>query len=209
MANDKDDPVRKEYDGLAARYDRIWARYIQASTRETLKRLDPRPGDRVLDVGCGTGAFLAALTSGHDDIHVAGVDLSDKMLGKARAKLESSVDLRLGDAEDLPFDDGAFDIVTSVSMFHYLRDPGLALREARRVLRPGGRIVIADWCHDYLSCRFLDLFLRLFNRAHFHTYRMDELKSVLQQAGFGDVQAESYKIDALWGMMTVTGRKPE
>ena len=60
-----------------------------------------------------------------------------------------------------------------------------------------------------MSCRFLNLFLRLFNRAHFHTYRVDELKSVLQRAGFEDVQAESYKIDALWGMMTVTGCKPE
>jgi ubiquinone/menaquinone biosynthesis C-methylase UbiE len=208
MGSDQEDPVRTEYDGLAARYDRIWSHYIQASTRETLKRLRPRPGDRVLDVGCGTGAFLATLISGHDDLEIAGVDLSDRMLTVARGKLGSEPDLRHGDAEDLPHDDSVFDIVTSVSMFHYLRHPPVALREARRVLRPGGRIVITDWCHDYLSCRFLDLLLRLFNRAHFRTYGEQELERLMTEAGFEDIRLESYKIDAMWGMMTGTGRKP-
>lgn len=208
MTRNRDDPVREEYDGLAGRYDRIWARYIRASTRETLKRTDPGAAGRVLDMGCGTGAFLEALTSDHDDIHVAGVDLSEEMLARARVKLGPAPDLRIGNVENLPFEDAMFNMVTSISMFHYLRDPDTALSEARRVLRPGGRIIITDWCHDYLSCRLLDVFLRLFNRAHYRTYEAAELEHKLIRAGFEDVRAESYKIDALWGMMTVTGRKP-
>ncbi|NQU72968.1 MAG: methyltransferase domain-containing protein [Rhodospirillales bacterium] len=211
MATDPNDSVRMEYDVLAARYDRIWARYIRASVRETLKRLSLRTGDQLLDVGCGTGAFLAELLSHRDDIGVAGVagvDLSDQMLARARGKLGSSVDLRRGNAEDLPHADGSFHMVTSISMFHYLRDPLEALREAHRVLRPGGRILITDWCHDYLGCRCLDIFLRVFNRAHYHTYGVEELESFMKQAGFEDIQIESYKIDFLWGMMTASGSKP-
>lgn len=127
------------------------------------------------------------------------------MLAIARSRLPSEIELRTGWAERLPFDSGQFDIVVSCNAFHYFREPDAALSEFKRVLAPGGRLVLTDWCDDYLSCRICDLYLRLFNRAHVKMYRRQECLRLLQEAGYRDVEVERYKINWLWGLMTATG----
>lgn len=204
---DRDDAVAREYARLAERYDRRWSFYVEATIRETLKRLEARPGDKVLDAGCGTGALLHALASRQRKLELAGLDLSPEMLEIARARLGGRVELRQGRLEAMPFDDSSFDLVISTSVFHYLRRPGEALAEVWRVLRPGGRILITDWCDDYLVCRLFDPLLRLFNRAHFRTYGGDQCVALLRVAGFEQVEVERYKINLAWGMMTARGAK--
>jgi len=82
------------------------------------------------------------------------------------------------------------------------REPIAALQEMRRVLRPDGQLIITDWCDDYWSCRVCDLYLRLFNHAHFKTYRERECVQLLQEAGYAVVHIDRYRINWLWGMMT-------
>ena len=77
------DPVLREYERLAARYDHRWSFYVEATIREMLRHLAPRPGDKVLDVGCGTGALLQALSPSFPGVVLAGVDLSSEMRGVA------------------------------------------------------------------------------------------------------------------------------
>lgn len=205
------DPVLREYARLAARYDRRWTFYIEATLRETLTRLDAGPGDRILDVGCGTGALLHALSVSSSPCsapgRLTGIDPSREMLEVALVKLGPSVRLVQGSAEDLPFPDGAFDIVVSTSVFHYLRRPRQALQEIKRVLCPGGRVVITDWCHDFMACRLCEGALRLFDRAYRHAWGVEDLVGILRETGFARVANERYKISLLWGLMTASACK--
>jgi len=202
LKSEKSGYVLQEYAQLATQYDKRWAFYIEATARETIKRLNLNPAEKLLDVGCGTGALLEAIHLKFPEVEVAGVDPSAEMLDVARRKLAGNITLEQGWAEALPFPDESFDVIVSCSAFHFCREPARALEEFRRVLKPGGRIVVTDWCDDYLTCRIHDFFLRLFNRAHFKTYGSKGCVSLLEKANFGNVNLERYKINWLWGMMT-------
>jgi ubiquinone/menaquinone biosynthesis C-methylase UbiE len=195
-------PVIQEYSHLADRYDTKWSFYIQATTQETLARIKLRSNDRILDIGCGTGALLEQIASNYPQSQLFGVDPVAEMLAIARQKLPSNTELKQGWAEALPFDGEQFDVVVSCNMFHYICQPVIALQEMHRVLRSNGQLIITDWCDDYWTCRICDRLLRLFNRAHFKTYRQQELQEILVDAGYTDVRIERYKINWMWGLMT-------
>lgn len=100
------------------------------------------PGTRHLDVGCGSG--MAAALSASLSANVAGIDAADTLLEIARERTPGG-DFRQGDLEALPFADASFDLVTGFNAFQYAGDPTQALREAGRVTKPGGMIVIMTW----------------------------------------------------------------
>lgn len=93
----------------------------------------PRRGQRLLEIGCGTGIFLETLHRAGFD--VTGLDCSPAMLEAARCRLGPAADLHLGQAEHLPFDDKEFDYSVLFTVLEFCDDPGLALREAARVTR--------------------------------------------------------------------------
>jgi arsenite methyltransferase len=107
------------------------------------------PGEAVLDIGCGNGfdALVAAKMVGPQG-RVVGVDVTPEMIDKARANLAlmplPNVTFQVGEAEALPFGDHEFDVVISNGVFNLTADKEKALREAHRVLKPGGRLMLAD-----------------------------------------------------------------
>ncbi|MEO8754665.1 MAG: methyltransferase domain-containing protein [Casimicrobiaceae bacterium] len=200
--------VRSEYARLAPRYDRRWARYIARTARETLAEVRPKPGQRVLDAGCGSGALLEALLSMQPGVRAAGLDASDAMLAVARERLPSAVALSVGDVHAMPFTAASFDIVVSASSFHYWQDKPQALHEVSRVLSPGGLLVLTDWCDDFLACRVCDRILRVVDRAHAPIAGRAECEGTLRDAGFDAPTIRRFRVGWLWGMMTARARKP-
>jgi arsenite methyltransferase len=123
---------------------------VIAQRHRTLTALEPREGERILDVGAGPGLLVADLAAvvGHTG-HVTGVEISDSMLALARRRIDSGavadrVTLVQGDAAELPFPDASFDAATSTQVYEYLPDVDHALAELYRVLRPGGRVLVLD-----------------------------------------------------------------
>src|SRR5215210_2245304 len=109
---------------------------------EALRRVDLKPGQFVLDIGCGVGAFLRLIAD--RGARAFGLDASEALLEVARARLPDA-DLRLGDMEALPYEDHTFELVTGFNSFFFANDIVAALREAGRVAKPGAPVVIQVW----------------------------------------------------------------
>ena len=131
-----------------ADYDEI-SRHIADSIEHCVLRLDPQPGERVLDVGTGTG--WTARRVARRGATVVGIDLGPDLIAAAsvRARAEGlNIDYRVGDAENLPFGDGEFDAVISTFGVMFASRPQLAATELARVCREGGRIALTTWLPD-------------------------------------------------------------
>jgi ubiquinone/menaquinone biosynthesis C-methylase UbiE len=116
--------------------------------RATVDALDPPPGAAVLEVGFGPGHALEMLARSRPLGLVAGIDHSELMVARARRRLkgdrgDAALDLRVGDAGDLPFADERFDVVFAVNSFHQWPDKERALAEMAGVLKPGGDLMLS------------------------------------------------------------------
>lgn len=115
--------------------------------RTIAARIDIGPGERLLDLGCGTGTLLAAIAARQPTARLTGIDPDPRMLAVARRRLPAAVQLQRGFAQELPFPDSSIDVVVSTLVFHHLTDPAkrTALAELSRALTPGGRLHLVDF----------------------------------------------------------------
>jgi SAM-dependent methyltransferase len=163
---------------------------------------DGRP--RILDVGCGTGANLEMLSRFGE---AEGVDVSEAALAFCRAR--GLTDVHLGAAENLPYENGSFDLVTALDVVEHLDDDVAGLREMRRVLRPGGKALLFVPAFRFLWGVQDDI------SHHRRRYRLPELISTLHAAGFYVERATyaniTFFMPILFGrvLMRVTGIRPE
>jgi SAM-dependent methyltransferase len=136
----------------AERWGRRWGSRAEAwaATEEqqlptyeaAIERLAIGTGHRVLEVGCGSGVFLRAAAD--RGAEVSGVDSSERLVTLARARVPEA-DVRVGDLQELHYEDDTFDVVAGFNSFFFAADMVAALAEARRVAKPGGNVVIQVW----------------------------------------------------------------
>ncbi|MFB6301017.1 MAG: methyltransferase domain-containing protein, partial [Halobacteriales archaeon] len=175
--------ARVFYKYLSKVYDTInpfiWTDEMRA---ESVAMLDIDADDRVLDVGCGTGYGTEALLEYTDDVH--GLDQSVHQLEKAWAKLgkHDPVVFYRGDAERLPFHDDSFDIVWSSGSIEYWPNPVDALAECRRVVKPGGQVLVVgpNYPRSSVFQKLADMIMLFYDEQ--------EADRMFREAGFEEIE---------------------
>ena len=176
------------FDNFAPQYDKWFqtglGRYVLETEMElTLKLAEPKQGDKVLDIGVGTGIFASALMKFGAEI--TGIDVSEKMLEIAKSKGVSNV--VIGNAESLDFPDESFDLVISITALEFIKNPDKAIAEMIRVCKKGGRVVVGTLGSD--SCwasKRMEAKKKapdsVFRDARF--YSLDELRRMAEKFGY-------------------------
>ena len=171
------------YDTLRPTDDAWWQRF------ETMVDLAGLRGQRILDVGCGTGRFAAALAT-EARARVWAIDDSREMVAVARETVPTQVGVRRGKAERLPFRDGWFDRVTMSLVVHLLDRPA-AFAEAQRVLARGGRIAIATFALEHFDSYWLNPYFPSIRAIDLNRFPSPaQLHEELSDAGFDEVVTE-------------------
>jgi ubiquinone/menaquinone biosynthesis C-methylase UbiE len=200
---------RYGWDKAAVHYEQCWQRQLQPAQTRLLALAGLRPGERVLDVACGTGlvTFAAAAKVGPAG-HVVGVDISDNMVELARARADEQaldhVRVARMDAEHLDLPDATFDAAVCALGLMYVPDVPKAVGEMTRVLVPGGRVVAAVW-GQRSRCGWADIFPIV--DAHVKTEvcplffalgTADSLGTVFREAGLTNVVTERIDTRLHW-----------
>jgi phosphatidylethanolamine/phosphatidyl-N-methylethanolamine N-methyltransferase len=195
--------VEGVYDKLAKVYDLIFGPTLHPGRLQAIQRMNIQPGERVLEVGVGTGINLALYPK---EATITGIDFSGSMLEKARERAARKgtrgVRLLQMDAADLKFADDSFDIVYAPYLISVVPDPITVAREMRRVCRPGGRIIFLN--HFLSPNAVLSRMERAISPFTIHIgFKSDlDLPAFLAQADLQPVSIEKVNIPRLWSLVT-------
>ncbi len=199
----ENDFVARVYQKLAGVYDYTFGPTLHPGRLEAIQKMRIRPGDRVLEVGVGTGINLSLYPR---TCAVTGIDLSSKMLEKAQKRI---VDKGLTDcqvmemnAEHLAFADDSFDVVYAPYVISVVPDPVRVAREMCRVCRPGGRVVILN--HFKSTNPILSKMERAISPLTVHIgFKADlDLDGFLAQASLTPMSIEKVNVPRMWTLVT-------
>jgi ubiquinone/menaquinone biosynthesis C-methylase UbiE len=180
---------REALDRQASDYDLApWSAHARSLHPSVLAAVDGHRFGRILDVGCGTGALLGRLLDLRPGFEAHGLDISPAMAEQSRRRLGERARIVVGDAELLPYDDDWFDLLLCVDSFHHYPRPTAVFAEMERVLRPGGRLVLADFRLWGPTRHLFNGLLHVLPYGDVHVYSPCELAVMAVEAGFGDLR---------------------
>lgn len=186
---------KKSFDRQAEVYDNSrYGAHARLQYNSILNRIREVAPSSLLDVGCGTGEMLKLLNYINPQMELTGIDISAKMLEKAKFKLNGKACLILGDAEKLPFKDNSFDVVICNDSFHHYPSPISVLCEFYRVLKPGGFLLISDYCICFPLRQLMNIFIRFSHDGDVRIYSRKEFLKMLSKVSFENASYEKINV---------------
>lgn len=186
--------VQQHFDRWSEDYDSgPNSNWLQAWQTKIVEVMSPEPDLQILDVGCGTGFAVRQLSQALREGKVSGLDISQAMLAKAKTNTANcdNVELLLGDAENLPYENEQFDRLMCANCFHYFPNLLRVTQEFYRVLKPGGTVYILDsWRDISPAIIFYDLARKKIASDHVRYYNTTEIKATLTKAEFQTIQEQ-------------------
>ncbi len=154
---------------------------------DILAELEKEEFTDILDAGCGTGAVISLLAEKYPEKHYMGIDLSPKMIEVASTKKVKNAEFICGDCENLPFEDNSFDAITCSMSFHHYPHPVDFFRSCKRVLRPGGRLIIRDMTANPILLRLINSveipLIHLLGKGDVACYGKKDFERFCQESG--------------------------
>ncbi|HXH02761.1 MAG TPA: methyltransferase domain-containing protein [Candidatus Competibacteraceae bacterium] len=203
------DAIRKSYRRYARSYDFYFGAVFQPGRRAVIEKLNCQSGDRILEVGVGTGLSLPLYPG---DVYVTGIDLSSHMLERARARKDrdglDNVDLYEMDAEDMRFEDDSFDKVVAMYVASVVPHPERLVAEMHRVCKPGGELFIVNHFHSTypLVAAFEKLLSPL---SKLMGFRPDlRLDAFVRDTGLDLVDVQPVNLLGYWTLLRARNNKP-
>lgn len=201
--------VRRKYNWLAKIYDIIYANYVRKTVRYAAQAVPLHGYEKILDIGCGTGPLEKRLLEKAPQLTIVGIDISADMLERAQKKLAPfpNISLKEGDFLKMDLPDNHFDIVFSLSNFHYFRNPLPLLKKIGQSLKPGGLFILIDWNRDSFQGKLYNYYMRSLDSAFAKVYTPKEVTDLLEKTGFTTQKIDLFCVDLRWRMMRLIAKK--
>jgi ubiquinone/menaquinone biosynthesis C-methylase UbiE len=182
------DRSKSHFDEMSSDYSNALGKYTEPMHHALIKELEGKNFKTLLDVGCGNGIFLSMVLNKFD-VEVSGIDISPGMVEKSKELLDGRADLKVGDSENLPWNDRSFDVVTCSASFHHYPGPERVLKEMKRILRPGGFLMIADpFTSNELLRFFANILIKFSKSGDVRIYSQKEMRELLEKGGFAVIK---------------------
>lgn len=184
------DAAAEKFGGKFGKNNIFFLRWFQ---KKVLDLIDFHENIAFLDVACGSGWAVRTAAGRVQSGKFYGIDLSPKMIELAKKHSEGleNVQFYQTGADSLPFDPDYFDAIICTNAFHHIPDPAAALGEVRRVLKPGGRVYIADGTTDNAVLRFIDGLSRIIEKGHIKQYSTREYSMLFSHAHLTHVASKT------------------
>ena len=202
-------PVSRKYDVVAKLYDWALIDYTYKTIAEALQLANLQGGEKILDIGCGTGPLEIKLCKLFPSVRIDACDISPGMIAQAERKMPEHPNVRFHvcDFTTLSFARHSYDAIFALSNLHYFPQAPAMLKHACELAKPGASLILLDWKKGSVRSQLYEHWMQRMDRSFQRIYTRSEMQELLASAGWHFEAASDFGIRGLWTMQEVRAKK--